>query len=264
MRKSFFYCPTFFDLSTDCLDEKSSFFFLPSPFFLLLSSFCFPFSGTGGLVKEEMSRLFADLNLPCNDREIEECMMRLKTFVDTSMDNGDDDSSGSGGGGKQLTVDDMVQSMRRHSLLQEEEEDHHLSQGGGYPCSQPVTLLEFYNLWRMTRDDGSNEVSKITNRLCELRKRLGEDRSIFFGFNFDDWQSANNLDRSAVTSWSTRDVAKWFAFENDLGPLRKYLNRASLRELDGESLLEVNPLYVSSFFFTHTLSHNLYVVTLDI
>ena len=155
-------------------------------------------------MKEEMSRLFADLNLPCNNREIEECMMRLKTFVDTSMDDGEDDDSGSGsgggsrrnsgggGGGKQLTVDDMVQSMRRHSLLQEEEEEH-MSQGGGYPCSQPVTLLEFYNLWRMTRDDGSNEVSKITNRLCELRKRLGEDRSIFFGFNFDDWQSANNL-----------------------------------------------------------------------
>ena len=95
----------------------------------------------------------------------------------------------------------------------------------------------------MHRDDSNSPVTRVTNRLCDLRVRLGERRSIFFGFTYDDWQSANNLNRAKVSNWSQRDVAKWFAFESDLGPLRKYLNRASLRELDGESLLEV------SFFF---------------
>ena len=47
----------------------------------------------------------------------------------------------------------------------------------------------------------------MTNRLCDLRKRLGERRNIFFGFSFDDWQSAVELDNTKVMLWSTRDVS---------------------------------------------------------
>ena len=86
--------------------------------------------------------------------------------------------------------------------------------------------------------------SCVVNSLFKLcppcSKCAGEKYSIFFGFNYDDWQSANHLVRTNVVNWSTRDVAKWFSFENDLAPIRKYITRDDLNEMDGETLLEVD------------------------
>ena len=80
----------------------------------------------------------------------------------------------------------------------------------------------------------------VCSNCVPCSKCAGEKYSIFFGFNYDDWQSANHLVRTNVVNWSTRDVAKWFSFENDLAPIRKYITRDDLNEMDGETLLEVD------------------------
>ncbi len=146
---------------------------------------------SGSLTSQELGRLFSDMKLPCNARELKQCMAMLDTNA-----NGE------------------------------------------------VELVEFYRLWSISRDDSGSDAALVTNRLCDLRKRVGEKHSIFFGFNFDDWQSANDLVQSDVVGWSTRDVAKWFAFHGDLGPVRKYLSREALAEVDGETLLELTPGYL--------------------
>lgn len=107
-----------------------------------------------------------------------------------------------------------------------------------------LEIVEFYQLWTVSRDDSGTPEAQVTNRLCELRKRLGERRNIFFGFNFDDWQSAVELDDTKVLLWSTRDVAKWIGFHGDLAPVRKYITRDHLKEVDGETLLELDPDYL--------------------
>ena len=96
----------------------------------------------------------------------------------------------------------------------------------------------------VSRDDTGTPEAQVTNRLCDLRKRLGERRNIFFGFNFDDWQSAVELDSTKVMLWSTRDVAKWIGFHGDLAPVRNYITRENLKEVDGETLLELDPDYL--------------------
>ena len=71
----------------------------------------------------------------------------------------------------------MTSSLRRKG---------HLTQSGK---PAPLTLLEFYNLWRMHRDDSgtrNGNVTRVTNRLCDLRVKLGEKKFIFFGFTYDD------------------------------------------------------------------------------
>ena len=107
-----------------------------------------------------------------------------------------------------------------------------------------LEVVEFYQLWTLSRDDSGTASSRVTNRLCDLRKRLGESRNIFFGFSFDDWQSAVDLDDMKVSTWSTRDVAKWIAFHGDLAPVRKYITRDDLKEVDGETLLELDVDYL--------------------
>ena len=100
--------------------------------------------------------------------------------------------------------------------------------------------------------------SCVVNSLFKLcppcSKCAGEKYSIFFGFNYDDWQSANHLVRTNVVNWSTRDVAKWFSFENDLAPIRKYITRDDLNEMDGETLLEVDR-YVFSIVCFQRMKH---------
>jgi hypothetical protein len=186
---------------------------------------------SGSLVHGEFAMLFADMDLPCSEQEIDESIMRLKTFTELEGDV-DGKELATTMNTNEVTVNDMAQSLRRTGRLK----------SNGKP--EPLTLLEFYNLWRMHRDDSNSPVTRVTNRLCDLRVRLGERRSIFFGFTYDDWQSANNLNRAKVSNWSQRDVAKWFAFENDLAPMRQYLKRGSLSELDGETLLEVDREYM--------------------
>jgi len=84
-----------------------------------------------------------------------------------------------------------------------------------------LEIAQFYQLWTVSRDDSGTPEAQVTNRLCDLRKRLGERRNIFFGFSFDDWQSAVELDNTKVMLWSTRDVAKWIGFHGDLAPVCK-------------------------------------------
>ena len=45
---------------------------------------------------------------------------------------------------------------------------------------------------------------------------------------------------SGVMSWTTDDVALYFAKHPDLRVVRKYLSRESLSEVDGETLVEMN------------------------
>jgi hypothetical protein len=182
---------------------------------------------SGTLFHEELNKLFSDVGLRCSDQEINESMILLKTF--SYHNNGEAERMLI----KDVSVKDLMKTMKREKML--DRDGHH---------SNPLTLLEFYNIWRVSRDDSLSELTGITNRVCDLRVKLGEKYSIFFGFNFDDWQSANNLNRENVINWSTRDVAKWVAFENDLAPIRKYLTRDALNEIDGESLLDLNIDYL--------------------
>ena len=241
---------------------------------------------SGTLIHEELSGMFSDAGLPCSAQEINEAMIRFKTF---SFHSGDRSA-----GSAEAT---LVTLLTMKELMKTMKKKKYLKPNG--TSSIPVTMLEFYNLWRFSREDSFTDVTRVTNRLCDLRIQLGgsvpcgkahwclvklwskgavvwfvivlllcclgvvnslfkllhscsicagEKYSIFFGFNYDDWQSANHLVRTNVVNWSTRDVAKWFSFENDLAPIRKYITRDDLNEMDGETLLEVDRYVLCCMF----------------
>ena len=101
-----------------------------------------------------------------------------------------------------------------------------------------LSLEDFARLWTLQRDH-STSVDPIMNKLCELRRLVGQHYNIFFGFSFDEWRSAAHLDTSKVSSWSSREVMLWIAYNPDFKVVRTYLDRNYVQDIDGETLLNL-------------------------
>ena len=99
-----------------------------------------------------------------------------------------------------------------------------------------IELIQWYKLWSIDRDDSAN-CDQTINRLCDLRKEVGIQYNIFFGFSYDEWKSASNLREGEAKDWGEREVMKWFAFNQELKVVRSSLRREALADVDGETLL---------------------------
>jgi len=99
-----------------------------------------------------------------------------------------------------------------------------------------IELIQWYKLWSIDRDDSAN-CDHTINRLCDLRKEVGIQYNVFFGFSYDEWKSASNLKDTEAKDWGEREVMKWFAFNQELKVVRSSLRREALEEIDGETLL---------------------------
>jgi len=115
---------------------------------------------SGTLIHEELSGMFSDAGLPCSAQEINEAMIRFKTF---SFHSGDRSA-----GSAEAT---LVTLLTMKELMKTMKKKKYLKPNG--TSSIPVTMLEFYNLWRFSREDSFTDVTRVTNRLCDLRIQLG-------------------------------------------------------------------------------------------
>ena len=99
-----------------------------------------------------------------------------------------------------------------------------------------IELVHWYKLWTINHDYSAS-TDPTNNRLCDLREVLGAHYNIFFGFSYDEWRSASDLQEHLAEDWTENQVMKWFAFNADLKVVRGSVRRDGLKEIDGETLL---------------------------
>ncbi len=102
-----------------------------------------------------------------------------------------------------------------------------------------IDLIDWYKLWTIVHEYGGSNAQPANNRLCDLRQAVGSHYNIFFGFSYDEWKGACSLDERKAQQWSAQEVMKWFAFTADLKVVRATVKRDNLKEVDGETLLDL-------------------------
>ena len=97
-----------------------------------------------------------------------------------------------------------------------------------------IDKKEFMLWWSGDQRRGSS-----FSRLDAVRTNLANKRGIFLGFTYSEFKRSKSLDPLQVRTWAPNDVMLYLASRPELGVLRSELDRDIWKDIDGETLLEL-------------------------
>lgn len=108
-------------------------------------------------------------------------------------------------------------------------------------CTGVIEWEDFLDWWFLTmeREPEEDAPTPAERTMIDIRNKLSETKNIFFGFSFEEWRKAANLDERSSASWTSKQVMLWIARQESLKVVRNYIDRSKLEDVDGETLLSL-------------------------
>ena len=108
-------------------------------------------------------------------------------------------------------------------------------------CTGVIEWEDFLDWWFLTmeREPEEDAPTPAERTMIDIRNKLSEQKNIFFGFSFEEWRKAAQLDERSSASWTSKQVMLWIARQESLKVVRNYIDRSVLEDVDGETLLSL-------------------------
>jgi len=100
---------------------------------------------------------------------------------------------------------------------------------------------EFMQWWASPSSIKSKDgnTSSSSKELDGIRIRMANKKGIFLGFTYSEYKRSQQLNPQNIRNWPPKDVMLYLASRPELNVLRSELDRDTWKDIDGETLLEL-------------------------